>query len=432
MRVDEVCERLWPGRETRVEPLGGGITNHNFLVDGRRRAFVLRVGGKDTDLLGIDRRVEHGAALVAAAARRRAEVVAFVEPEGYLVTRFVEGSRSGRRAARRRRSAASRRRCARSTTGRRSPAASTPSGSSRHTPRPRLARGVPRARRLHGARRRSRDRIEAALGSARRAPLPQRPPERELHRRRRPPLAPRLGVRGHERPLLRPRRTSPPTTSSTRTGERAARGLLRRADAATAARLALMRFMSDFREAMWGVVQQAISRARRRLRRLRRRALRPARCERVARPITVGCSPTPLADAEPETRADRAQIVIVGAGVARRVHRAGTRRRGCADVVVLERADPTSGSTFHSAGPRRPAPSSPRLTRMMMRSVDVYRTLERRGRAVEPGWREVGSLRIASTDGAHGGAAAPARLGEDVRPARWSSCRRARRTSASR
>jgi thiamine kinase-like enzyme len=53
--------------------------------------FVLRIGGKDTELLGIDRNVEHRASLAAAALGIGPEVVAFVEPEGYLVTRFVEG-----------------------------------------------------------------------------------------------------------------------------------------------------------------------------------------------------------------------------------------------------------------------------------------------------------------------------------------------------
>ncbi len=92
MRVDEVCERLWPGRETRVERLGGGLTNHNFKVTVGTEAFVVRVGGQDTDLLGIDRRAEHGAALVAAEVGVGPEVIAFVEPEGCLVTRFVEGA----------------------------------------------------------------------------------------------------------------------------------------------------------------------------------------------------------------------------------------------------------------------------------------------------------------------------------------------------
>ena len=91
MRVEEIVERIWPGREARVEVLGGGITNHNFKVELGRDTYVLRIGGRDTELLGIDRRAEHEASLAAAAVGVGPEVVAFVEPEGYLVTRFVEG-----------------------------------------------------------------------------------------------------------------------------------------------------------------------------------------------------------------------------------------------------------------------------------------------------------------------------------------------------
>jgi thiamine kinase-like enzyme len=86
-----VVERLWPGGEAVVEPLGGGITNHNFKVVVDGEAFVLRIGGKDTELLGIDRRDEHEASLAAARAGVAPEVIRFVEPEGYLVTRFVAG-----------------------------------------------------------------------------------------------------------------------------------------------------------------------------------------------------------------------------------------------------------------------------------------------------------------------------------------------------
>jgi thiamine kinase-like enzyme len=91
MDAGEVAVRVWPGRELEVEPLGGGITNHNFKVRCDGETYVLRIGGKDTDLLGIDRNAEHAAANAAAAVGVGPEVVAFVEPEGYLVTRFVEG-----------------------------------------------------------------------------------------------------------------------------------------------------------------------------------------------------------------------------------------------------------------------------------------------------------------------------------------------------
>jgi thiamine kinase-like enzyme len=91
MQPEEIAARVWPAREFALEPLGGGITNHNFKVTVDGDAYVLRIGGKDTELLGIDRSVEHGAALVAAQLGVGPEVAGFVEPEGYLVTRFVEG-----------------------------------------------------------------------------------------------------------------------------------------------------------------------------------------------------------------------------------------------------------------------------------------------------------------------------------------------------
>jgi thiamine kinase-like enzyme len=86
-----VVEQMWPGARASVEPLGGGITNHNFKVVVDGEAFVLRIGGKDTELLGINRADEHRASLVAARAGVAPEVIRFLEPEGYLVTRFVEG-----------------------------------------------------------------------------------------------------------------------------------------------------------------------------------------------------------------------------------------------------------------------------------------------------------------------------------------------------
>jgi aminoglycoside phosphotransferase (APT) family kinase protein len=89
--IDGVLERLWPGGVESVEPLGGGITNHNLKVTTGGEAFVLRISGQGTELLGIDRRVELAASLAAAALGIGPEVVAFLEPEGYLVTRFVEG-----------------------------------------------------------------------------------------------------------------------------------------------------------------------------------------------------------------------------------------------------------------------------------------------------------------------------------------------------
>ncbi len=84
-------------------------------------------------------------------------------------------------------------------------------------------------------------------------------------------------------------------------------------------------------------------------------------------------------------------------------------RLGWDDVVLVERADLTSGSTFHSAGLVGQLRSSLSLTRMMMASVDLYRTIGDEV-GLETGWREVGSLRLASS---------PERMEEIARQAGW-------------
>jgi 4-methylaminobutanoate oxidase (formaldehyde-forming) len=71
-------------------------------------------------------------------------------------------------------------------------------------------------------------------------------------------------------------------------------------------------------------------------------------------------------------------------------------RLGWNDVVLVERAQLTSGSTFHSAGLVGQLRSSLSLTQMMMNSVELYREL-RDEVELETGWREVGSLRLASS-----------------------------------
>ena len=79
--------------ELAFTALSGGITNRNFLVTGAPDGskYVLRLAGNDTHLLGISREVEHAATVAAAGVGVGPEVIAFVRPEGYLVTRFIEG-----------------------------------------------------------------------------------------------------------------------------------------------------------------------------------------------------------------------------------------------------------------------------------------------------------------------------------------------------
>jgi glycine cleavage system aminomethyltransferase T/glycine/D-amino acid oxidase-like deaminating enzyme len=105
----------------------------------------------------------------------------------------------------------------------------------------------------------------------------------------------------------------------------------------------------------------------------------------------------------------RARAVVIGGGVGGCSILYWLTRLGWDDVVLVERADLTSGSTFHSAGLVGQLRSSLSLTKMMMASVELYRTIgEEVG--LETGWREVGSLRLASS---------PERLEEIARQAGW-------------
>ncbi len=92
-----------------------------------------------------------------------------------------------------------------------------------------------------------------------------------------------------------------------------------------------------------------------------------------------------------------ARCVIVGGGVGGTsiaYHLAGL---GWDDVVLVERNQLTSGSTFHSAGLVGQLRGSVSLTKMMMYSVELYRRLEAESE-FDPGWTECGGIRLASSE----------------------------------
>ncbi len=94
-----------------------------------------------------------------------------------------------------------------------------------------------------------------------------------------------------------------------------------------------------------------------------------------------------------------------GASVAYHLALSGER-----DVVLLDRAELTSGSTFHSAGLVGQLRSDPTLTAMNRYSVELYRSLQAGDNP--PGWVECGSIRLASS---------PERWEEISRQAGWAA-----------
>src|SRR5437660_1155374 len=93
---------------------------------------------------------------------------------------------------------------------------------------------------------------------------------------------------------------------------------------------------------------------------------------------------------------ERARAVVIGGGVGGCSILYWLARLGWDDVVLVERAGLTSGSTFHSAGLVGQLRGSLSLTKMMMSSVVLYRTLGDEV-GLETGWHEVGSLRLGSS-----------------------------------
>ena len=89
--VDDLATRLWPGRVRSIDLLAHGITNSNYVVDLGDERVVVRVPGNDTHLLGIDRINEVVAGALAASIGVGPEVLAIDASTGCIVFRFIDG-----------------------------------------------------------------------------------------------------------------------------------------------------------------------------------------------------------------------------------------------------------------------------------------------------------------------------------------------------
>lgn len=96
LAIDRTIARvpfLAKSKNIKKIPLSGGITNLNFKIEADGKAYVIRLAGEGTDLLGIKRDVEHAANKAAGELGIAPEIMYFIEPQGYIVTRFVNGKR---------------------------------------------------------------------------------------------------------------------------------------------------------------------------------------------------------------------------------------------------------------------------------------------------------------------------------------------------
>jgi aminoglycoside phosphotransferase (APT) family kinase protein len=86
-----VAARIWPGAPVTLEELPGGLTNLNYKATTPDGSYVIRLFARNAELLAINRDVELAAASMAARLGIGPDVVACELREGYLVTRFLPG-----------------------------------------------------------------------------------------------------------------------------------------------------------------------------------------------------------------------------------------------------------------------------------------------------------------------------------------------------
>src|SRR6185295_6724376 len=94
MNLDPILKRIpqfASASNLMVTELTGGITNKNYKITVDGESYVLRMGGNETKYLGIDRKIEYECSLLASQIGIAPEPTAFLEPEGYIVARFISG-----------------------------------------------------------------------------------------------------------------------------------------------------------------------------------------------------------------------------------------------------------------------------------------------------------------------------------------------------
>ncbi len=94
---------------------------------------------------------------------------------------------------------------------------------------------------------------------------------------------------------------------------------------------------------------------------------------------------------------DSAQVVIIGGGIVGCSIAYHLTRMGLRDVLILEKGELTSGSTWHAAGLVGQLRSHRNVTKMLQYSVSLYETLEAET-GLTTGWKRCGCLHLASSE----------------------------------
>lgn len=93
---------------------------------------------------------------------------------------------------------------------------------------------------------------------------------------------------------------------------------------------------------------------------------------------------------------EKAQAVVIGGGVFGASVAYHLVQRGMRDIVLLDKGELTSGTTFHSVGLVSQFRTSPALMRVMNYTIRLFNELKKEA-GDSLGWQTVGSLRLASS-----------------------------------
>jgi thiamine kinase-like enzyme len=251
----------WADQELEIIPIAEGRTNRNFRVTVGDETFFLRLSEKSTELLGIDRTAEQDSVRAAAEAGVGPEVFVYLPDLGCLVTRWIDAEPLSEGDLERQEVL--------------SPVVEAITAIHAGPPLSwsfdpfrivedyrRIAeeRGVTVPDAFEGAHEKA-SRIEAAFASD---PMPIRPCHNDLLEANFLLRDGHVWIVDHEYagmgdPFFDLGNLSINNALSDDAQERLLALYFGEPTAAHRARLKLMRIMSDFREAMWGVVQQGLS-----------------------------------------------------------------------------------------------------------------------------------------------------------------------------
>ena len=91
--IEDVIGRvsLWKDRDVTVSDLSGGLTNANYLVRAGEDRYVVRIPGRSTELLAVDRANERHNAEAAATTGVAPPILEYLEDLNVMVLAFVDG-----------------------------------------------------------------------------------------------------------------------------------------------------------------------------------------------------------------------------------------------------------------------------------------------------------------------------------------------------